>query len=56
MEPRRINYIEDDIHFLEFMGKFQNQIFKYIKLSNMSRWKDYEYKHSCEVFESGTIL
>ena len=38
------------------MGKFQNQIYKYIKHSHSSRWKDFEFNTSHKVFEHGTIL
>ena len=38
------------------MDYFQSKIYKYIKQSHRSRWKDLEFKNSCEVFEPGTIL
>ena len=56
LEPRRINYLGDDIHVSEFMGNFENHIYKYIKHSHKSKWQDSEFKHSHEVFEPGTIL
>ena len=52
----RIDLLEDDIPILEFMDKFQIQIYKYIKHSHKSRRQTLEFKHSCEVFEPGTIL
>ena len=56
LEPRRINYLEDDIPISEFMGKLQNHIYKYIRHSHRSRWQASKFKHSHEVFKPGTIL
>ena len=53
---KRIELLEDDIPILDFMDKFQSQIYKYIKHSHRSRWHALEFKHSCEVFEPDTIL
>ena len=53
---KRNDLLEDDIPILDFMDKFQSQIYKYIKHSHRSRWKALEFKHFREVFESGTIL
>ena len=43
---KRIDLLEDEIPISEFMDKFQSQIYKYIKHSHRSRWKDLEFKHS----------
>ena len=53
---KRIDLLKDDIPILEFMDKFQSQIYKYIKHSHRSRWQALEFKHSREVFVLGTIL
>ena len=51
-----IDLLEDEIPISDFLDKFQSQIYKYIKHSQRSRWQALEFKHSREVFESGTIL
>ena len=53
---KRVDFLEDGIPISDFMDKFQSHIYKYIKHSHRSRWKALEFKHSCEVFEPGTIL
>ena len=53
---KRFKFLEDDIPILDFMDKFQSQIYKYIKHSHGSRWQALEFKHSREFFEPGTIL
>ena len=53
---KRIYLIDNKIPIPNCMEKFQNHIYKYIKHSHKSRWKDYEFKHFCEVFETTPIL
>ena len=53
---KRIDLLEDEIPISDFMDKFQSQIYKYIKHSHSSRCQALEFKHSCEVFQPGTIL
>ena len=55
-QAKRIDLLENDIPISDFMDKFQSHIYKYIKYSHRSRWKDLEFKHSREVFEPGKIL
>ena len=53
---KRIDLLENDIPILEFMQKFQSQIYKYIKHSHMSTWQALEVKHYRAIFEPRTIL
>ena len=53
---KRIDLLEDDIPILDFMDKFQSQIYKYIKHSHRSRWQALELKLPHEVFEPRKIL
>ena len=56
VSSKRIDLVDDEIPCSEFMEKFQNQIYKYIKHSHRSRWQASRFKQSREVFEPGTIL
>jgi hypothetical protein len=39
-----IDLLEDDIPFLEVMGRFQDQIYKYIKCYHRSNWKASQFE------------
>jgi hypothetical protein len=46
----------DKICVIDFLKKFEEEIYKYTKHSHRARWKDLQFKQSREVFPPGTIL
>jgi hypothetical protein len=46
----------DKICVIDFLKKFEEQIYKYTKHSHRARWKDLQFKQSPEVFPLGIIL
>jgi hypothetical protein len=53
---KRIDLKVDKICVIDFLKKFEEEIYKYIKHSNRSRWKYLHFKQSHEMFPLGTIL
>jgi hypothetical protein len=53
---KRIDWRVDKICVIDFLKKFEEEIYKYTKHSHRDRWKDIQFKQSCEVFPPGTIL
>jgi hypothetical protein len=53
---KRIDLKVDKISVIEFLKKFEEEIYKYTKHSHRSRWKYVQFKQSREVFPPGTIL
>jgi hypothetical protein len=53
---KKIDFLEDKIHVIDFLKKFENEIYKYTKHSHRVRWKDLQFKQSHEVFPPGIIL
>ena len=41
---------------IDFLNKFENEIYKYTRHSHRDRWQDLQFKHSREVFPPRTIL
>jgi hypothetical protein len=41
---------------IDFLEKFEEEIYKYTKNSHRARWKDLQFKQYREVFPPGTIL
>ena len=41
---------------IDFLKKFEEEIYKYTKHLHRARWKDLQFKQSREVFPPGTIL
>ena len=41
---------------IDCLKKFEEEIYKYTKHSHRARWKDLQFKQSCEVFPQGKIL
>ena len=56
LEPKRVNFLQDNIPILKFMQKFQSHTYKCIKHSHRSKWKAFKFKYSCKVFKLTTIL
>ena len=46
----------DKICVLEFLKKFEEESYKYIKNSHRAQWQDLQFKQSREVFPPETIL
>ena len=53
---KRIELLEDEIFLIEFLRKFEVEIYKYTMHSHRARWQDLQFKKSREVFPPGTIL
>jgi hypothetical protein len=53
---KRLDLKVDKICLIEFLKKFEEEIYKYTKHSHRARWKDLQFKQSREVFPPGTIL
>ena len=53
---KRIELQEDQICVTYFIKKFESEIYKYTKHSHRARWQDLQFKHSREIFPTGTIL
>jgi hypothetical protein len=53
---KRLDLKVDKICLIEFLKKFEEEIYKYTKHSHRDRWKDLQFKESREVFPPGTIL
>ena len=41
---------------IDFLRKFEAEIYQYTKHSHRARWKELQFKKSCEFFPPGTIL
>ena len=50
---KRLDLKVDEICLIEFLKKFEEEIYKYTKHSHWARWKDLQFKQSCEVFPPG---
>ena len=46
----------DKICVIDFLKKFEEEIYKYTKHSHRALWQDLQFKQSHEVFPPGTIL
>jgi hypothetical protein len=53
---KRLDLKVDKICLIEFLKKFEEEIYKYTKHSHRARWKDLQFKQSHELFPPGTIL
>jgi hypothetical protein len=53
---KRIDLKVDKICVVDFLKKFEEEIYKYTKNSHRPRWKYLQLKQSHEVFPLGTIL
>jgi hypothetical protein len=53
---KRLDLKVDKICLIEFLKKFEEEIYKYTKHSHRARWQDLQFKQSREVFPPGTIL
>ena len=53
---KRIELLEDEIFLIDFLRKFEAEIYKYTKHSHRARWQDLKFKKSREFFSLGTIL
>jgi hypothetical protein len=53
---KMIDLIVDKICVIEFLKKFEEEIYKYTKHSHRSRWQDLQFKQPREVFPPGTTL
>jgi hypothetical protein len=53
---KRIDWKVDKICVIDFLKKFEEEIYKYTKHSHRDRCKDLQFKQSREVFPPGTIL
>ena len=41
---------------IDFLEKFESEIYKYTKHSHRARWEDFQFKHSHEIFLARRIL
>jgi hypothetical protein len=53
---KRLDLKVDKICLIEFLKKFEEEIYKYTKHSHRAQWQDLQFKQSHEVFPPGTIL
>jgi hypothetical protein len=53
---KRIDLKIDKIYVIDFLKRFEEEIYKYTKNSHRARWKDLQFKQSHEVFPPGTIF
>ena len=53
--PKELN-CEKIKYVTDFIKKFESEIYKYTKHSHRARWQDLQFKHSREIFPTGTIL
>ena len=53
---KRIELLEDEIFLIDFLRKFEAEIYKYTKHSHRAQWQDLQFKKYCEFFPPGTIL
>jgi hypothetical protein len=53
---KRIDLKVDKICVIDFLKKFEEEIYKYTKHSHRDRWKDLQFKQSPEAFPPGTIF
>ena len=53
---KRIDLREDKICVTYFLKKFESEIYNYTKHSHRERWQYLQFKHSREIFPTGTIL
>ena len=51
-----IDLLEDRICVIDFLKKFEDEIYNYTKHSHRARWQDLQLKHASENFPLGTIL
>ena len=53
---KRIDLKVGKISVIDFLKKFEEEIYKYTKHSHRTQWKDLQFRKSHEVFPPGTIL
>ena len=53
---KRIDLREDKICVIDFLKKFESEIYKYTKNSHRARWQALQFKHSHEIFPARTIF
>ena len=53
---KRIELRENEIFLIDFLRKFEAEIYKYTKHSHKARWQDLQFKKSREFFPPGTIF
>jgi hypothetical protein len=53
---KRIDLKVEKIYVIDFLKKFEEEIYKYTKHSHRARWKYLQFKQFREVFPPGTIL
>ena len=53
---KRIELRGEEFFVIDFLRKFEVEIYKYTKHSNRARWQELQFKKSREFFPPGTIL